>query len=451
MLAFVLVALATAGLVAVFIRLSSADRLNRLIVDQQLHSVAENLGDYYAANGSWAGLPEQWRSALYQAPPWAGEQPDRPGLRREAPSALGLADADGVVVMALEPDHPLGRSVRDSVLEQGQPVLVDGERVGTVLTAPWVPGLSQAEALFLERTNEALLLAVGVAVLVALVIGSALARAIVRPLAALTEATQDIADGRLDRRVPVESADEIGRLAVAFNRMSEEVARVNRLRRQMTADIAHDLRTPLTVIAGYVESMQEGILEATPERLAIIYAEIERLQRLVGDLRMLAQADSGELSMNPQALSPKVLLSRAAAVFADRARQAEVELAVETNADLPEIPVDEARLMQVLGNLISNSLRYTPAGGRIVLGAARTADRLEITVADNGSGIAAEDLPLVFERFQRADRSRHTESGETGLGLAIVRALVEAHGGTVAAESTVGQGTTVRLRLPVGQ
>lgn len=449
MLAFVLVALATAGLVAVFIRLSSADRLNRLIVDQQRHSVAQSLAEYYVANRSWEGLPDEWRVALYSAPDRSGEQRTRPPWRSEPPPPLGLADANGEVVIPLDPEFPVGRAVPQDVLRDGQPVMVDGERVGTVLSVSWAPGLSQAEALFLARTTQALLLAVVLAVLVALLMGWALARAIVRPLTALTGATQDIADGHLDRRVPVESADEIGRLAVAFNRMSEEVARVNRLRRQMTADIAHDLRTPLTVIAGYVESMQEGILEATPERLEIIYAEIERLQRLVGDLRMLAQADSGELSMNPQSLAPDALLSRAAAVFADRARQAEVELVVEAEPDLPEIWVDEERLMQVLGNLVSNSLRYTPSGGRIVLGAARAGDHLQLTVADSGSGIAAEDLPLVFERFQRADRSRHTESGASGLGLAIVKALVEAHGGTVAAESAVGQGTTVRLRLPV--
>lgn len=173
----------------------------------------------------------------------------------------------------------------------------------------------------MDRTNQALTLAPIVALLVALVIGILLARTLTRPLRVLTSAAHRIAEGQLDQQVPVHSKDEIGQLAEAFNRMSRAVAQANLLRRQMTADIAHDLRTPLTVIAGYIESMQEGVLQPTPARLALIYAEIERLQDLVGDLRLLSQADAGELPLLPQWVAPARLLERAAALFQHRAEQ----------------------------------------------------------------------------------------------------------------------------------
>jgi signal transduction histidine kinase len=231
--------------------------------------------------------------------------------------------------------------------------------------------------------------------------------------------------------------------------MSQEVARVNQLRRQMTADIAHDLRTPLTVISGYIESMRDGVLQPTPQRLALIYTEIERLQDLVGDLLMLSLADAGELSLNLQQISPKSLLEQAADIFRHQADQKNVAINVDAKSDLPEIRADQARMMQVLDNLISNALRHTPSEGKITLSAQVSGDKLEICVQDTGEGIPAEDLPFVFSRFHRVDKSRHTETGETGLGLAIVKALVETHGGSILAQSVVGQGTTIQLKFPI--
>jgi signal transduction histidine kinase len=229
--------------------------------------------------------------------------------------------------------------------------------------------------------------------------------------------------------------------------MSQEVARANASRRQMTADIAHDLRTPLTVIAGYIESMQEGVLQPTPDRFALIYTEIERLQNLVGDLRMLSQADAGELSLHPQKISPKALLDQAAALFQHHAARQEVTISVDVTEDLPEIKVDEARMFQVMDNLISNALRYTPEGGKIVLAAKEVEGKVELSVQDTGTGIDPEELPNIFDRFHRVEKSRHSEEGESGLGLAIVKALVESQGGTVWAESVINEGTVVKMRF----
>jgi two-component system sensor histidine kinase BaeS len=254
--------------------------------------------------------------------------------------------------------------------------------------------------------------------------------------------------GQVEQRVKVTSDDEIGKLASAFNLMSQEVTRVNQLRKQMTADIAHDLRTPLTVIAGYIESMQDGVLQPTPQRLALIYAEIERLQNLVGDLRMLSLVDARELSLNPQKIPPKALLERAANLFYNQAEQQKVSIGVEAAEGVPDILVDEARMVQVFGNLLSNALRYTPPGGQVTLAVHAHPGKVDLTVQDTGSGIAPEELPYIFDRFQRADKSRHTEASESGLGLAIVKALVESQGGAVWAESTLGAGATIHLEFP---
>jgi len=452
-LAFLLVALTSAALVALFIRITSVDRLTKLIYDQQRNSLRTALTDYYEQAGSWDHVAEDWRflRARAAAPMVTqGDQETNPFtyrllVTRDPRRLFGLADRTGTVVIPIDPDYPLGSSLPQKVLAAGTPIMVNGKQVGTLLMANRLLDFNPEENLFLQRTNEALLLGACGALLVALLIGIFLARTLTRPLQALTQAAQRIERGDLEQQVKVASKDEIGELATAFNRMSQEVARVNQMRRDMTADIAHDLRTPLTVIAGYVESMQEGILQPTPERLSLIYNEIEQLQNLVHDLQMLSQVDAGELSLNPQPIDLKILLERAAAPFAHRAEKQGVNLAVELDDHLPELRVDEARMMQVFGNLLINALRYTPEGGKIALSAHRQNGKVVLSVQDTGTGIAPEELPYIFDRFHRADKSRHAEQGETGLGLAIVKALVEAQGGTVRAESTVGTGTTIFL------
>ena len=465
-LAFMLVAVTTAGLVALMIRFTSADRLTQLILDQQRSQIQASLAEYYTTNGSWDGIERQWRQLQSQAQALTQPQgqpqptpavvrptplPDSPqSYNRDRRSFFGLADTQGVVLISVDPSYPVGAKLPDEKLSEGLAVTVNSKQVGTILTQQLPqPGFNPEETLFLERTYQALFLAVLIALLFALVLGFVLARTLTHPLQALTSAAERIAAGQLEQQVKVTSQDEIGQLARAFNLMSQNVARANHMRRQMTADIAHDLRTPLTVIAGYVESMRDGVLRPTTERLALIYEEIERLQDLVGDLRLLSQADAGELPLNPQAIAPCSLLERAAAVFQHKAGQQSVTMSVQAAEDLPELEIDEARMLQVLDNLISNALRYTPAGGKITLAARQAGDKLVLSVQDTGSGIAPQELPHIFDRFYRADPSRHTDTGESGLGLAIVKALVEAHHARVWAESTVGSGTSILIEFPL--
>lgn len=281
-------------------------------------------------------------------------------------------------------------------------------------------------------------------------LGAWLARTISHPITELKTATEQVAKGRLGAQVAVQSADEIGQLATSFNRMSADLARSNELRQQMTADIAHDLRTPLSVIQGYTEGLDEGKLHGSSEIYQAMHKQVKHLTRLVEDLRTLSLADAGQLSLHPQAIASRDLLEHSVLLFAPQAERQEVALHLDLPDTLPRIHVDLDRMVQVLGNLISNALRHTPAGGHIWLSAERQAQQLFLRVQDTGAGIEPEDLPHIFERFYSGDKSRSAR-GESGLGLAIARSIVEAHNGRISAVSPPGQGTTFTIVLPVAE
>jgi signal transduction histidine kinase len=255
--------------------------------------------------------------------------------------------------------------------------------------------------------------------------------------------------GDLNQQVAVYSADELGKLAAAFNQMSADLHRAQELRQQMTADIAHELRTPLTVIAGYVEGLTDGTFKPTPTRLEAIQSEVALLRRLVEDLRTLSLADAGELKLMKQPVPPRDLLDSVAQSFGALASKQGVALNTQTSPDLPAIPLDRERMIQVLTNLTANALRYTLSGGAVTLRAEQAPQGVQFSVQDTGAGISPEHLPNIFERFYRADSARHTENGESGLGLAIAKSIVEAHRGTIHAESVVGGGTTMKITLPL--
>ncbi|OUC06367.1 histidine kinase, partial [Litorilinea aerophila] len=334
-------------------------------------------------------------------------------------------------------------------LAGGVPIRVNDQVVGWLLI-DWprsrqLPGSPEQD--FLSRINRAIVLGALGATAVALLLGVILARTLTRPIRELTAATQQVAQGDLGHQVEIHTQDELGELASSFNQMSARLARANQLRRQMTADIAHDLRTPLSVILGYTEALSEAKLPGSPEIYEVMHAEAQHLSRLIDDLRTLSLADAGELPLFREETEPGALLSRVAMAQRPQAEQRGVTLTVRQEASLPTIQVDPERMVQVLGNLVGNALRYTPAGGTIELAAYPTAGGVVLQVRDTGSGIDPEDLPYIFERFYRGDKARH-ENGESGLGLAIAKSLVEAHGGTIQVESTPGEGTTFRITLP---
>ena len=338
------------------------------------------------------------------------------------------------------------KKIKQGEIGKGIPIEFDGQVVGTVISTGQPLVRKPIEQKYIDQINQAFWVAGVAGALVALVFAIFLARSLTRPVRELTDATRAMAQGRLKQQVPVRSQDELGELAQSFNQMSADLSRATQSRKQMTADIAHDLRNPLTVISGYLESLQDGKLQPTPERFATMQAEVQQLQRLVEDLRTLSLADAGELKLHIQSVKPGELLDSVAAVFQHQAEWQKVQIKVKAEPGLPEIQVDPERLEQVLGNLVSNALRYTPEGGEISLVAEQVAGSLIVSVEDNGSGIPPEILPHIFERSYRGDPARSGD--ESGLGLAIVKSIIELHGGSVSAASQPGGGSCFSLTLP---
>jgi len=307
-----------------------------------------------------------------------------------------------------------------------------------------------AERAYLEAVNGSLWLAGGLAALVAVTLGLMFARQISSPVRTLTSAARRLGAGDLDQRVPVHRRDELGELAEAFNSMAEAVGRQEMLRRQMAADIAHELRTPLAVIQANLEAMLDGIRPLSVEEVADVHRETQLLSRLVTDLRDLSLAETGQLPLRKELTDLTALVRMSVARFSSRAEEKGVRLVVEAAEDSPCADVDPDRVAQVFGNLLDNALRWTPPGGEAVVrlhpGAQR--DEVRVTVRDTGPGIPEEHLPNVFERFYRADRARARTDGGSGIGLAVVKQLVEAHGGRVWAESRPGEGTAFGFVLP---
>ncbi len=297
--------------------------------------------------------------------------------------------------------------------------------------------------------TTALAVATVAAIVTALAVSAFVTRRIVAPILAMTRASMRVADGRYGERVPVPSEDELGELAVHFNRMAETLQRVEEQRRDLIADVAHELRTPLAGIAGYMEGMLDGVIPPEPETFHRVHRETARLQRLVGDLQELSRAEAGQVPLHVRRVEVPTLLETTAARLRPQFADKTVELTLEIPAGVPPVLVDPDRIAQVLTNLLGNALQYTPPGGGVTVRAGREDHGVVIAVVDTGIGIAGEHLPHVFDRFYRVDRSRARASGGSGIGLTIARHLVEAHGGTIRAESAgPGHGTTFAIVLP---
>ncbi|MDH6711143.1 two-component system sensor histidine kinase BaeS [Kitasatospora sp. MAA19] len=273
-----------------------------------------------------------------------------------------------------------------------------------------------------------------------------------RPLHALTHAARRMADGDLSARVTVTGRNEIAGLAAAFNAMAERRGQLEDLRKAMVGDIAHELRTPLSNIRGWLEAVEDGVATADRALTGSLLEEALLLQHLIDDLRDLAAADAGELALYREPVDVDDLLVQVATAHGAQAQASGVALAVDPAGAAVGVDVfaDPVRLRQAVGNLVANAVRHTPAGGTVTLRARARAGALLIEVADTGTGIAAADLPLVFERFWRAEKSRNRQTGGSGLGLAIVRKLAELHGGGVHVASTPGAGSVFTVRLPSG-
>lgn len=447
-LAFCLLCLVEAILVAFWIRYASQEAFQHHVREIALDAFKEEATAYYQLNGSWAGfermentLPQTFGTAVMRQPGSLElQQPERPKV------LYGLTDEMGKVVKPIE-IWQLGIYPPQDVLDHSIPFIISGKKVGYILLPQIPQQFNPREQQYVQRTRNALYSALGSGLVVAMILGFALAWRYTKPLKQLTSSAQTMASGQHPEPLPVAGKDEISLLTEAFNQMSAKVNKANELRKQMVADIAHDLNTPLTVISGYLEAFQEGALKATPERLEVIFHETNHLARLVQDLRTLSLADAGELSLQKSQTSAADLFAQVIQAFAHQAETAQIHLQMDVPSPASSLYIDGDRVRQVLGNLVRNALRYTPAGGFIRLGAIEMPDKFRLTITDSGTGIPEAQLPYIFDRFYRADKSRQKNEGESGLGLAIVKSLIELHGARVSVTSSK-EGTCFCLDFP---
>lgn len=461
-LSFLVVALLTILVVSVVVRLNSGNSLYTLVIQQQTATLNESITAYFNANQSMAGYGDFLQTTypdLFK-PGKAGNQSGQgagqgfgqgSGQGHQIRGIIGIVDAK---YQALIPTsgYPVGQVVPVDKLQNAIPVDVDGTTVAWI-----IPDLNRQfelnaeEQLFLQRTNEAIGYAALAGIVVAVAMGVLLASMLLKPIRLLIKASKELANGKLDQQVPVTSTDELGQLSTTFNQMSKELSQADEQRKRLTADITHDLSTPIQIISGYMEMAENGNAALTPQRIEILKTELDHLRRLVGDLGTLTQVEAGGLDFQMQRVNPVNILKNVYQTYQPIATKHIVNLILEEPAADAEIVVDEGRTAQVLKNLIENALRYTSKNGKITLSIA-VDDEVHISVKDNGSGIDPADLPFVFDRFYKADRSRGRNSGKMGLGLAICKALVIAQGGVINASSGgKDTGTTMTISFPLAK
>lgn len=336
---------------------------------------------------------------------------------------------------------------RMEMSQNAKPISVTGDKpMITVVMGP-------LEESFLASVHHSLIW-VGLAILtVGLVASYAVARSITVPLRNLSQAAEEIARGNFEQMVPIETKDEVGQLATIFNRMAEVLTTNMKLRRQLLANIAHELRTPLAVIQGHLEGMVDGVIEPNKEQLGSLHEEAVRLNRLITELRDLSLAEVRQLTLEKRATDINQLISRVVTMLRPMADEKKIQIQCVLADNIPDIIVDNDRINQVFYNILVNGIKYSPIGSDVEVKTnleARDHNHwLLVSIKDSGPGIVAGDIPYIFDHFYRSDKSRDRKSGGSGLGLAIVKQLVEIHGGEVTVASTVGEGSIFKVFLPL--
>ena len=442
-LAFIAVSLVAIGIAALLINRSVSSSFHRYaanVREGQQATVAEQLSLTYAASGTF--------------------RLRRSGLGRGVPYLV--VDPNGSVVGG---NVSLGASGQPPDLARWRliPIKVGGQTVATAhfadmgargLPREVLAPLRIAEDVFLGEIGTALILALVAGVAAAVVMAVYLARQLTRPIRTLREAAESIAQGDFSQRTGIQRKDDIGALAKSFDQMSEALERNEESRRQLFADIAHELRTPLAVIRSTVQALGDGVYKPSAAHVETVMRRVDMLTQLINDIRDLSLADVGQLRLERTDVAVRALLEAARERHAPLAAERDLTLRIENDAEDSELMVDRTRIDQALDNLVRNAVTHTLGGGTITVRASRTADAqgqdwVSLDVVDTGPGFGPDELTRVFDRFYRSDTSRSRAQGGTGLGLAIVRGIARAHGGDVSAQNNADEpGATVSLRLP---
>ena len=359
-----------------------------------------------------------------------------------------MADADGRVVFDTGQQR-VGDVLRQPERDAATSLQSQGQTIGYLVITPGPVGnLRPNEQTFVEQVRQNLLLAGLIASLIGAVLGVTFSRTLTRPLNRLASAARAIAAKDLTRRVEPTGTVEVANVAHAFNEMADSLQKAEELRRSLVADVAHELRTPLSVMQGNLAAQLDGLFPLDLAETARLYDETRLLSRLVDDLRELAQAEAGQLHLNIGSIDLRHVIESTADAFNMMASEKQATVTFDAPAQLPPVKADAERIAQVLRVLLSNAIRHTAANGTIFITAAALPGQVEVSVRDTGEGIAPDEVPYVFDRFWRGDKSRARETGGSGLGLAIAKQLIEAQGGQIGVESQVGQGSRFWFRLP---
>ena len=406
------------------------------------------LENYYQTNQSWAGVEYLFQNNRQGGPGGFGG----PGNQGQGVK-LKLVDLSGNVLLDSSQNgfQPVSSQITEEENERAIPLRVNRQIVG-YLVPDVRPGLApNIENGLINLINRGAILSAAISGILALALALILGYILLRPVRALTYAAAALGQGDLSQRVAAEGDDEIASLAHTFNHMAESLEQAEARRKAMTADIAHELRTPLSVQRANLEALQDGIYPLTTEYLQPVYEQTLQLERLVDDLRTLALADAGQIELVHTDTDIPRLAQRVVEQFQAQAGMGnrQINLLLPQTAHCPSINADPGRIEQILGNLLTNALHHTPDGGQITIDVQCTATQVQISIRDTGPGIPEEVLPHIFERFYRGDHSRARSEGGTGLGLSIARRLAEAHEGEIEAANHPQGGAVFTLTLPV--
>jgi len=436
LLVFTVVIMISTGTVLFFVGLSARGEIRQFgerVEHMRTARMEMELFHYYRYQGSWEGIQ-----------PFVEQMGNLYGRRVILTDASGMLVADSEGDLLQEPYYPdsPGKTISPPWEEQS---------VGTLYISPELsPGADPASPYGLYEAIGRFLLWGGlVAIAFSLLITFFFSRRILAPVKALTQTARRLGKGDFSQRVQFKSKGEVGELAQAFNSMAGDLERTEQLRRNMVADIAHELRTPLTNLKGYLEAVRDGVIKPDASAIRSLDEEASLLSRLVDDLQELSLAEAGELKLDFKSEDITKLIKQMMRAMQAQAAARGVSLSLDLPGKLPKVNIDSQRINQVLRNLLENALAHTEKDGNIVVTAQEQANRVKIMVRDNGEGIPAEDLPNIFERFYRVDKSRTRVTGGSGLGLTIARRLVEAHGGQIKARSEPGKGSRFTFTIPV--
>ena len=445
-LSFTLVILISLVGVALFIRQGAQNELQTFLGRGGLigaESLVADLEDYFIKNGSWDGVEKVMPHSGGQGQ--TGENTGRiSGYGKLA--AMRLTDADYRLVYEPENNGLLGTTIQDP--EASIPIVVAEKEVGHLIPQEgYAQENQQFEDQFIDRINRASVNAAVVSGAAALLLAFILAYFLFRPLQSLTAAARRLSSGDFSHRVDIDRPQEFARLGNTFNHMAASLETMDRRRKDLTADIAHELRTPLAVQRAHLEAMLDGVYPLSEDNITTVLTHNELLAHLVEDLRVLSLADAGELKLYPKEIDMQTLISVVVEQF--KARAGVKKIAIQLNMPkCPPIYADPDRIQQILHNLFQNGIRYTPEGGSIDLALSCEGADVVFVIHNSGTNIPEADLPHIFERFFRTEKSRSKESGGTGLGLAIAHGLVEAHGGRLTARNHPFGGAEFTLTLP---